>query len=148
MPGKMSEYLLGWLLAGALVLLLWVQLGMHAGRVEPADTWLGTPYDDEAEPVAARLDEPGGIVTLELADYSRLELAEVLVNGRCAARFGGPEVRVRVANGDVLALNVLAYGRPVRVRLKQLSSGIEGAFLLRDVEACREIVALGRIVMP
>lgn len=148
MPDKMLEQLLGWLLAGALVLLLWVQLGMCAGRVEPAGTWLGAPYDGAAEPVAARFDEPYGIVTLELVEYSRLELAEVLVNGRCAARFDGPEVRVRVGAGDVLALNVLAYGRPVRVRVKQLSSGIEGAFLLRDVEACGEVLELGRIVMP
>lgn len=152
MPKQMLEYLLGCLLAGALVLLLLVQAGMYLGRVEPVGTWLGARYD-EAQTVAAGFDEtyfdePYGVVTLELAEYSRLELARVLVNGCCVAWFDEQNVRVRVGAGDVLALDVRAYERPVRVRVKQLSSGIDGAFLLRDVEACGEVVELGRIVMP
>lgn len=145
MPGKMPECVLGGLLAGAIWLLAVVQAGIYVGNIEPAGTWLGAEYAGETVEVAAGPDEPYGIVVLELVDFSRLEQAEVLVNGRCAARFDKAQVRVRVAEGDVLALNVQAYGRQVRVRLVGLSSVIDESLLCAEVAGCRETVEIGRV---
>lgn len=146
MPKKTVECALAWLLAMALTVLILVQVGMYRGSIKPTDTWLGAEYAGEDEMVAAASGAAVGIVEYELVDFSRLELAEILVNGQVAAVFDEPVARVRVCDGDVLALNTMAYGSPVRVRLQKTSSGIDGAFLLCDVQACGEVLELGRVV--
>lgn len=145
---KISRYvevILCLLVVIGLAALILAQVGLYRGSIQPVGSWYGEAYRADVQSVAAFGDEPYGVVTWELADYSRLELAEIWRNGRPVAAFNQAEITFRVYDGDVLSLNAAAYQRPVRVRLKKLSAGLDGAFLLRDVEACGEIVELGRI---
>lgn len=144
---RCAETVLCLLVVGGLAALILVQVGLYRGSLQPVNSWYGEEYRAEVQSVAAFADEPYGVVTWELADYSRLELAEIWRNGRPAAEFTQAEVTMRVYDGDVLSLNVMAYRVPVRVRLKNLSVGIDGAFLLYDTEACGEVIELGHIVM-
>lgn len=143
---RCAEVILCLLVVIGLAALILVQVGLYRGSIQPVGSWYGEEYRAADTPVAAFVDEPYGVVTWELVDYSRLELAEICCNGRPVAAFNQAEVTFRVYGGDVLSLNAVAYQRPVRVRLKKLSAGLDSAFLLRDVEACGEIIELGRIV--
>lgn len=143
---RYAEIALCLLVVVGLVVLILAQVGLYRGRIQPVNSWYGEEYRAEVQAVAAFVDEPYGVVTWELVDYSRLELAEIWRNGRPVAEFSQAEVTFRVYEGDVLSLNATAYQRPVRVRLKKLSAGIDSAFLLGDAEACGEVIELGRIV--
>lgn len=140
-----AEILLSSLLAVGLALLILVQVGLYLGKLEPENSWLGSKYEDGGEYVAVS-GQNFGQVSYELVDYSRLELAQLCKNGVVAAEFDQPEVKIKVYSGDVLTLNVTAYNRPIRVRLKNCSLGIEQAYLLSDVEICGGIIELGRVV--
>ncbi len=139
-------------LAAALVLgltaLVLCQVCLYQGRIQPAASWYGSDYRADGESVAAGALDEGlyGTVTYELCDYSRLEEAKIWQNGYEAGGFSEPELTLAVSPGDTLELDAAAYQRPVRVRLKRASTGINTAFLLSDVEICGGRINLGRIV--
>ena len=141
------EYLLSFLLTAALAALITAQVWLYQGRIQPVDSWYGADYKiDDVRSVSAFINEPYGVITWELMEYSRLEQAQIWQNGYLAASFNQPEVTVRVYGGDALVFDATAYQRPVRIRLKKFSAGINDAFLLQDIEACGERIELGRVV--
>lgn len=144
---RYAEIILSLSVTCGLAVLILAQVGLYKGDLQPVNSWYGEEYRADVQSVAAFGDEPYGVVTWELADYSRLELAEIRRNGVTVAVFNQPQVTFRVYDGDVLTLDAAAYRQPVRVRLQKVSVGIDGAFLLQDVEACGEVIELGRIVM-
>lgn len=142
---KLWERLAALGLALALCLLLCVQGGLYRGNLQPAGTWLGARYDDVAEPVAARLDEPCALLTWELVECSRMEQAKILLNGREVADFTEASVVLAVRDGDKLELDVTAYARPVRVRLANCSQGVDMSLVKTEAEGCGELIQLGLI---
>ncbi len=147
MPAKkvrFIKYLPGPVLAVWLVLLLIVQAGLYSGRLQPVNSWYGAVQPTAAVAVVAD-DAPYGIVTWELVGSSRLEAAVLCRNGQAVQSFGKPQVTVRVYAGDVLSIDATAYLKPVRICLKKVSSGIDKARLLTDVEVCGERMVLGNI---
>lgn len=144
---QFGERLLCLIVTIALMGLIFVQVWLYLGRIQPTGSWYGAELAaPPAEPVSAFNDKPYGVMTWELADYSRLEQAQILRNGYPAASFTEPELSLRVYDGDVFTFDATAYPKPVRIRLKKLSANIDGAFLLTDVEVCGGRVELGRTV--
>lgn len=141
------EWLLSLLLLAALAALIIAQIWLYQGRIQPVNSWYGADYQPgDVQSVSAFISEPYGVLTWELVEYSRLEQAQIWQNGEPAAAFQQPEITMRVYDGDVLSFDATAYRQPVRIRLKKLSAGIDGAFLLTDVEVCGERIELGQIV--
>ncbi len=127
--------------------LLVCQLGMYQGRLQPVGSWWGAEYrGGEVAAVTAHTTELTGTVVWRLTDYSRLEELRLLKNGHEAGRFTSAEVRLRVADGDVLEVDATAYQQPVRLKLQQASSGIDRSCLLRELGLSGERLQLGRIV--
>lgn len=140
-----------WLAAAltvGLAALVLCQICLYQGRIQPDASWYGSDYQADGEIVAAEALYDGlyGTVTYELCDYSRLEEAKIWQNGYDAGGFCEPELTLTVSPGDTLELDAAAYRRPVRVRLKRASTGINMAFLLSDVEICGGRIDLGRVV--
>ncbi len=135
-------------LAVGLAALVLCQICLYQGRIQPAASWYGSDYRADGESVSAGTLYEGlyGTVTYELCDYSRLEEAKIWQNGYEAGCFSEPELTLAVSPGDTLELDAAAYQRPVRVRLKRASTGINTAFLLSDVEICGGRINLGRVV--
>lgn len=130
-----------------LAALLVCQLGMYQGRLQPVDSWRGAEYrDGEVAAVTAQTTGLTGTVVWRLTDYSCLEELRLLKNGYEAGRFTSAEVRLRVADGDVLEIDATAYQRPVRLKLQQASSGIDRSYLLRELGLSGERLRLGKIV--
>lgn len=65
-----------------------------------------------------------GTVTLELADYSSLDKARVLVNGREKARFTYNQVTITVQPRDLVEIDTTSYNRPVMVKVTRSSDNI------------------------
>ena len=123
------------------------QLGMYQGQLQPVNSWRGAEYQGgEVAAVTAQTTGLTGTVVWRLVDYSSLEELRLLQNGHEVGRFTSAEVRLRVADGDVLEVDASAYQRPVRLKLQQASSGIDRSYLLRELGLCGERLPLGKIV--
>lgn len=100
-------------------------------------------YGEEYETAALENDENiiWGNVVLELADFSTLSQAKVLVNDEEVADFTEKEVAIRVEGGDVIAVDTSAYNCPVKIRVKKVSSVIDTDTLAEEtiVNGFREI---------
>jgi hypothetical protein len=140
------EWLLALLVLGALAALLVCQFWLYVDRSRAAATWYGMEYDEAVVPAAASNSGLYGSITLELAEYSRLEHAYVLINGVKAGDFSEPELTLRVFDGDVLEVDASAYNVPVRIRLQKASYGIDRERLFSEVQVCGERKEIGCVI--
>ncbi|MGE5415163.1 MAG: hypothetical protein ACM3UZ_00090 [Acidobacteriota bacterium] len=77
-----------------------------------------------------------GTVTLELADYSALGKAIVLVNGQAQASFTDRKVILPVQPGDMIEIDTTSYNKPVTFKVTAVSNNIAfphpGILLISD----------------
>lgn len=111
-------------------------------KIYLGENWYGSEY--ETASLENKDNKIWGNVVLELADYTTLPKARVLINGEEAGRFTEKTVTVRVENGDLLAVDTKAYNCPVKVVVLKVSSVIDKESLFEESLICgyREI---GRI---
>lgn len=105
--------------------------------------WYGEVYRTEA--AAADETKIWGNVVLSPIGYNRLEAAYVLVNGEPVRNFADGETTVRVEQGDVLAVDLTAYRRPITVRVDRASSVIDTGRLREQVTAKGGVAEIGEI---
>ena len=105
-------------------LLLWQQGFLLKAGNQQGDLSFAPPLAVE-EPV----DGLFGSMTITLESYDSLVQAKVLVNGQAAAAFKQKEVTLRVYEGDVLAIDVSAYGQTCSFMISKLSGHINGSYL-------------------
>ena len=144
---RLFEIFLAAAIGGLLAALLFCQIRLYQGRLQPAASWYGSDYRADEQSVAVSGGAAYGAVTYELVGHSRLERLVLKLNGQSAASFDGPQVTLRVSPGDELELDASAYKAPVRVRLRRASAGIDVSRLLYDVMLCGGRIGLGRVAL-
>lgn len=88
---------------------------------------------------------PGvGSITVETIDYTSLEQAFLLINGRRAGDFSEGKLTVAVVSGDVLEIDAAQYLHPVQFRIEKVSSSIKYPLQGQVVNTDRSTVMIGK----
>ncbi len=150
---RRQERLFAALLTVSLLIMLIYQAGFYLyqnqklawlGWELPLENWYGSSYD-EVLPTVKQNEGLWGTITLQLADYSELRRASVLINGQPAGNFTGQSLTVRVFAGDKLEIDCSAYGRPVYFQLVKASSGIDRSALQSELVLNGQRGSVGQI---
>ena len=109
--------------------------------------WYGEVYKLRPAANANNDAEIWGNVVLELADYTELPEAFVLLNGEPVRNFTQKEVAVRVVRGDVISVDASAYEKAVRVRVKSVSSVIDPKTLHELTTLKQNSAVIGKVFL-
>ena len=100
--------------------------------------------------VAARPYDPeAGFANLTLSSEDRvsLEQAYLLINGETAGSFAQGVLRVRVYDGDLLAVDCRAYDRELDFTVDEMSASVEERYLPQRFSCRGEAAVWGFVVM-
>lgn len=103
--------------------------------------------NEVSEPVQETFSEEAkeGEIVLALVNYSSLQKAKVLINGKTAGNFLNKYISLQVEAGDILEIDGTFYNHPVKVKVLRIDDGIKGFKEGQGFTVNGEILTLGEI---
>lgn len=86
-----------------------------------------------------------GEITLALVNYSSLQKAKVLVNGKSVGTFLNKYVLVNVKEGDILEIDGTFYNHPIKVEVYETEPAVKGLKEGQKFTVKKEILTLTEI---